>query len=259
MDELAAELLTPAALTALEKAQRALYRVRLYACPGPERRVLVVLGETHLKSRSDWVLGKEVLAQFSLRGVEGVQRRQVFAGSVLSVLIELPRRALQALSLGVIRGSTISDAKRLRSGTTAELERAESTPIGLHFASAYLVVFLLAVYAAPLVLLASLVQPATDDVLLMGSMRWLNSLMHGLELHLFALVPAYLLRRRSWAFLIHPLIALVATRDELMACGTVRMLAEHPDAPAALVVMGLGHLRGYGSELTARGFRRVEF
>ena len=81
-----------------------------------------------------------------------------------------------------------------------------------------------------------------------------------LEVHLLALVPAFLLRRRSWSWILHPAVGLITARDALMAEGTVAMLEAHPDAESAVVVMGRAHLPGYERELVEKhGFVRIEF
>lgn len=73
------------------------------------------------------------------------------------------------------------------------------------------------------------------------------------------LVPAYFLRAHSWAWVIQPVIAILSTRDTLMAEGTVRMLREHPEPSAAVVVMGRAHVNGYERELVLKhGFERAQ-
>ena len=53
-------------------------------------------------------------------------------------------------------------------------------------------------------------------------------------------------------------IAILSTRDTLMAEGTVRMLREHPEPSAAVVVMGRAHVNGYERELVLKhGFERA--
>ena len=156
------------------------------------------------------------------------------------------KRQLRVLSLGTVKGSTITDAKALDTGHTVELERSEAIPLPLHVASAYLTVLFGVFWSYFFLNLLGMVAP------------WLHLLMMALQVHMLAMVPAYLLRRQSWAWLIHPAVALVTIRDMLMAEGTVRMLREHPDPSAAIVVMGRAHLVGYERELVEKhGFTRV--
>src|SRR5437868_7142481 len=106
----------------------------MYACPtslGP-RRLLVVLGEAHVKLAAASLLGAELVGHFELRGVETFQRRRVIAGNALWVFIHVPRLVLRALTFGVVKGSTITVAKALKTGTTVELENAKKMPIALH-------------------------------------------------------------------------------------------------------------------------------
>jgi len=108
-----AQLLPVSARGALERAraEKMSYAVRFYACPGENRRLLVVLGEAHLKLAHASALGKEVVSRFELRGVETFQRRRVVAGGVLWLLIHVPRWILRTLSGGLVKDSTITDAK----------------------------------------------------------------------------------------------------------------------------------------------------
>lgn len=259
---LSAELLTPKERIALEKARqtRISYGVRMYACPGPDRRLLVVLGETHLKLEPAWLLGKEIVSHFALRGVETFQRRQVVAGTALGMLINAPRLVLRALSLGLVKGSTITDAKALPTGTTVELEKAPSIPLALHVASVYLTVLFSVLWTNFVLTVLRGIDPELGGDGLGALIGWLTMLLLALEVHFLLLVPALLLRTRRWSWMIHPAVGLIATRDILMAEGTVRMLAEHPDAATAVVVMGRAHLPGFQRELIENhAFRRVEF
>jgi hypothetical protein len=75
--------------------------------------------------------------------------------------------------------------------------------------------------------------------------------------HLLALIPALLLRRQRWSWILHPMIAILTLRNSMMAEGTVKMLADHPEGPA-LVIMGRAHLPGFERELIENyGFRRA--
>ncbi|HEY3447903.1 MAG TPA: hypothetical protein VGK67_16220 [Myxococcales bacterium] len=241
--------LTPGAREVLERARSMplSYGVRLLAAPGDgESRLVVVLGEAHLKLGKASALGKEIVGQFELRGVETFQTRQVLAGRALWLLIYLPRLLLRVLSLGLVKGSTITDAKALPSGHTVEIEKAGSIPLALHATSLYLTALFLVLFAQIAVSAFGVFVPALAYAVV------------AFEVHFLALLPALLLRRRSWSWLIHPAVGLVTTRDPIMAEGTVRMLREHPGTAPALVIMGRAHLPGYERELVEKhGFRRV--
>jgi hypothetical protein len=255
---LADETLTAGARDALARARRQplSYGVRMYACPGTARRLLVVLGEAHVKLAPAAALGREIVGEFELRGVETFQRRQVAAGNLLWLFIHVPRLVLRALTFGLVKGSTITDAKQLPSGVTVELERTRGIPIALHAACAYLALFFGVAFTHLGLTAAIALWPGLGDVL-GGLMAWVTLAIVALEVHMLLLVPAFALRRRSWSWLVHPAIGLVTTRDMLMAEGTVRMLEDHR-ASAAVVVMGRAHLPGFERELCEKhGFRRI--
>ncbi|HVH41977.1 MAG TPA: hypothetical protein VM925_06520 [Labilithrix sp.] len=243
------ELLPLGGRPALERARREplSYAVRCVIAPGPRPRVVVILGEAHLKLQAASALGKQVVSRFELRGVETFQTRRIAAGRLLGFLIHAPRNVLRALSLGMIKGSTITEAKAIETGHTDELERTDAVPVALHVASVYLAAFFAVFWSYFFLNLGGIEIP------------WLRLLVIVFEVHLLALVPAYLLRGRPWAWLIHPAVALLTARDMIMAEGTVRMLREHPEPTAAVVVMGRAHLAGYERELVEKhGFERAE-
>ncbi|MEO8906335.1 MAG: hypothetical protein ABI488_27230 [Polyangiaceae bacterium] len=245
-----AALLPPGARTALQQAlERPLsYTARYVLTPLPERRVVVILGEAHVKLGLASALGKALVNCFELRGVETFQRRQIAAGRWLGFLIHAPRALLRSLSFGLVKDSTIVDAKAITTGATVELERASSVPLALHVASVYLAALFSVLY--PTLVLRLLGAHIPHWFLMVGVV---------FELHSYALLPAWFLRRSPWAWLIHPGIALVTVRDSLMAFGTVRMLREHPEASSAIVVMGRAHVTGYERELIEQyGFQRAE-
>jgi hypothetical protein len=128
----------PVSREPLERAERMpiSYAVR-YLC-APDGRTLVILGEAHVKLGRAAAVGREIVASFALRGVETFPERKVFVGRALWLLIHLPRLLLRALSLGWIKGSTITEAKALTHGTTVELERDAEIPFGLHVGATYL-------------------------------------------------------------------------------------------------------------------------
>jgi hypothetical protein len=228
---LALDLLPEPAKDALRRAQAKAtsYAVRVYTVPGETARLLVMLGEAHVKLAAASELGE-------------------VAGRALWAVIHVPRLALRALSLGLVKGSTIVDAKRLPTGHTVEIERPERVPLSLHVASLYITVFFGAFWLQLLLSLAGITVP------------WLTTLLLVFELHFLAIVPAILLRRHPWSWMLHPAVAILTVRDTIMADGTVRMLAEHPDARTAVVVLGRAHLPGTERELVEKhGFRRIPF
>lgn len=247
-----ASSLSVEALAAVQRArdQGLSYGVRLLA--SPEGRLLVVLGETHLKLEEASRTGKELVDAFELRGVEGFPRQRVFLGRALKVLIDAPRILVRALSLGLVKGSTILDARRASAGYTVPLENPSRVPLALHVASAYLTAFFAVAFAQ---MLLAPIQDRVPDVI-RGPLTFLAILF---QYHMLALIPALLLSRRSWSWVLHPGVAILSARDIMMVEGTMRMLADHPEPPSALIVMGRAHLAGYERELVmAHGFKRVD-
>ena len=224
------------------RAERFSYAVRVVRAPDGRR--VAILGEAHLKLERASAIGKEVVGAFELRGVETFQRTQVFGGRALGVVIHVPRAFLRALSFGTIKDSTITDAKQLPSGHTVELERAERVPFGLHVASAYMTAFFVVALLATSAPFLWPMAPALSETI--------TSLAFAFQVHLLALVPGVLLRRRSWSWIIHPFLGILTLRDELMAAGTVRMLEDHPGIGSAVVVMGRAHVQGYARLLVER-------
>lgn len=254
-------LLSASARSALDRARAETlsYGVRMYRCPGETERLLVVLGEAHLKLAAASALGRDVVGAFELRGVETFQRRRVIGGNALWVLIHVPRLVLRAMSFGLIKGSTITDAKELPTGHTVELERAKKMPIALHAASIYLALLFLVLWSHFAMMLGLLFWPGGFGEALASALGWLTLVTFAFEVHLLLLVPAFLLRRHPWSWLIHPAVGLVTVRDALMADGTVRMLEDHPTEKTAVVVMGRAHLPGFERELlTHHGFTKID-
>lgn len=221
------------------------YAVQLLRAP--DGRTLVVLGEAHMKLATAARVGREVVSEFSLRGVETFQTRKVAGGRALWLLIHLPRLLLRVLSLGAIKGSTITDARALPHGHTVELERASEIPLALHIGSLYLGTFFFVFWSHLFLTLAG--SPLADKLRRIGVL---------LQLHLWAVIPAIMLRRYPWSVWIHPIVAILTVRDTIMAEGAVAMLAEHDDS-TAVVVMGRAHVSGFTRELVARyGFSVIQ-
>jgi hypothetical protein len=234
----------------LARASRLSYGVRQLTAPDGRR--LVVLGEAHLKLARAQAIGRQVVDAFALRGVETFPRRRVLLGRVLGMLIEAPRALLRGLSLGAIRNSTIVDARRAPHGTTVGLEDVAAIPLSLHLGSAYLAAF----FAVSFALLPALWLGAWLPNVILWALLELALLF---QWHMLALVPALLLRRYAWSWLLHPATAILTARDLSMAEGTVAMLAAHSSPEPALVIMGRAHLPGYCRELVARyGFVTLE-
>lgn len=243
------ELLPAGARPAIERAlkQPLSYTARYLVAPGPRPRAVVVLGEAHVKLGNASKLGKDVVRCFELRGVETFQRDEVVGGRLLGHLVHAPRVLLRALSLNRVKGSTITDAKEIDSGHTVELERGHVVPLSLHAGALYLTGMFGVTYASMLLGAAGITVPVVTKVA------------SAFSFHLLASVPAYVMRDRKWAWMMQPAIAILTARDKLLADGTVRMLREHPDPEAAVVVMGRAHVAGYVRELCDNhGFTRAE-
>lgn len=236
------ELLPAGARPALERAaQKSLsYAVRYLVAPGPRARALVILGEAHVKMGDAADLGAEVVRSFELRGVETFQQEDVAGGRALGLLIHAPRALLRALSLGTVKGSTITEAKSIPTGHTVELEKTENVPRALHAASLYLASMFGVTYASMVLRAVGIPVPI------------LRQLERAFLIHFLAAAPAYALRAQPWAWLVHPLPSILTARDTLLAEGTVRMLRDHPEPSAAVVVMGRAHVAGYERELVEK-------
>lgn len=240
-----------------EGARRALERARAtklsYAVKlvrAPDGRLVAILGEAHLKMAAAAAIGKRVVGSFELRGVETFQRARVAFGRALGIVINVPRLILRALSLGLIKGSTITDAKQLPSGYTVEIERSKQMPFGLHVSALYMTAF----FVVSMLAMMGTVIWTISPILAM----WIAFAAVLFQLHLLLLIPGILVRRWHYSWIIHPFLGILTLRDELMAAGTVQMLADHPNAPAAVVVMGRAHVTGYERLLVERyGFTSV--
>lgn len=213
---------------------------------------MAILGEAHLKLAKASEIGKDVVSAFELRGVETFQRKQITWGHALGFVITAPRLLLRALAFGAIKDSTIKDAKQLPSGYTVELERAKSMPFGLHVTSVYMTSFFVVSFLALLAPLVAPFVPGFSAAVMLAAL--------GFQLHLLALIPGFFLRRHTWSWAIHPFLGILTLRDSLMSDGTVRMLADHPSMPEAVVVMGRAHVSGYSANLIEHhGFVSVPF
>lgn len=236
---------------ALERARAMPTSYAVRVLRAPDDRLVAILGEAHLKLAKAAAVGKDVVASFELRGVETFQRKQIVGGRALGIVINVPRTILRALSFGAIKGSTITDAKQLPSGHTVELERAKTMPFGLHVTALYMTAFFVVSFLAMFAPLIAGIAPGTAAMITLLALLF--------QVHMLALLPAILLRRHSWSWLVHPFLGILTLRDELMANGTVTMLADHPRERFAVVVMGRAHVSGYSRLLVEKhGFRAVE-
>jgi hypothetical protein len=235
---------------AAARARPLSYRMRLLVAP--DRRPVVVLGEVHLKLPRAQRIGRQLVDAFDLRGVETFPRGRVFLGRVLGVLLVAPRLLLRALTLGFVRGSTITDARRAPRGHTGLLENVSPIPLSLHVASAYLSAY----FAVTFALLG--LRPVFDHLPVpFVSLCQLVAL--AFAWHMPLLIPALLLRRHAWSWILYPPIAILTVRDRTLAEGTAALLRDHPLPPAVLVIMGRAHLPGYVRVLVERyGFVEAE-
>lgn len=242
-------------MTLPDKAKRALDRARsipmsyvVRELRAPDGRVVVLLGEAHMKLSHAAEVGREVVDAFELRGVETFQRKKVVWGTALGIVIGWPRLILRALSFGLIKGSTITDALQLPHGYTVQIEKSRKpTPLGLHVASVYMTLFFSVTFAAVLVPLLAPVLPALAAAIALAAVAF--------QAHLVMLVPAILFRKHSWCWVLHPFLGILTIRDHLMVDGTVEMLADHKQCTSAVVVMGRAHIAGVERILSeAHGF-----
>jgi hypothetical protein len=246
--------LSEAARRALERAHAARFSYAVLLLRSPLGVTVALLGETHLKLPHASLLGKDIVQAFALRGVEGFPVKRVFLGRILMVLIAAPRIVVRALSFGLIRDSTIKDARDAKHGHTFAVESVSAIPLGLHVASLYLTLFFAVAFLTPLAATLAAVFPP-----LAAWLPWLAMLSLAFQLHMLALVPAYLLRKFPWSWVIHPAVAILGVRDKTMAEGTAAMLKAHDVPRAAVVIVGRAHLSGLARELIEQHqFRRVD-
>jgi hypothetical protein len=213
----------------------------------PDGRAVFILGESHVKTREAAELCRQAVGGFSLRGVERLQRDDVFAGPLLGGVLERAREAVERISGGRLAGSTIDVAMEMSEGETLELEQTEHVPPSLNVGTGYLAVY------------TTFVLPALLTMPLWGAVPGLRSLRLAVRLfglHLYALPLAYVLRDRPWAWAIQPLLTILTVRDSLLAEGIRRMLATHREGPA-IVIVGRAHVGGVVERLVEHGFRRM--
>lgn len=233
--------LSPDIITALEEAaaKPLSYQLRYLATPAGDR-LLVVLGEAHMKLGAAHRLGERIVDGFRLRGVETFPRTALL-GRLLRGLIHGPRLLLRVATLGIVKGSTITTARELEDGVTVTLESERNVPLSLHVASVYLSGLFSVVFGSLICSLAG------------APSRGLGLAAVAIELHLLlTILPAYFLRDHWWHWCVSPAVAILTTRNVTMADGTIRMLRDHAEPREAVVVMGRAHVAGYCRELIER-------
>jgi len=236
---------------ALERAEHKKLSYAVRRLKSPDGRVVAVLGEAHMKMGEAAEIGRGVVEAFELRGVETFQRKKVFLGRALGFLIQFPRLVLRVVTLGAVKGSTITEAKQLPSGYTVEIERTKHVPFGLHVTSAYMTAFFTVAFLALLLPILMIVAP--------GIAAGLVTVLVAFEAHMLLLIPAIIVRRFTWSWLVHPMIGILTLRDHLMAAGTVEMLKDHPKEKNAVVVMGRAHVTGFTRLLVQKyGFTSLD-
>jgi hypothetical protein len=251
MTNAAASNLSAEARAAIAAAQAIPFSYVTKTLLAPDGRTLVVLGEAHLKLARAQTVGRAMVKAFDLRGVEGFPRARVFCGRTLGVLISVPRTLLRTLTFQWVKDSTIVDARQAELGFTVPIEAKATVPTSLHIASFYLSTFFIVGVLAPL--LGFFSQYLAIPGWLLGVVTAIALFM---QLHMVALIPALLLRRFHYHWLVHPLAAIITARDTIMVEGTVGMLADHPEQSSALVIVGRAHVRGFTQELVEKhGFR----
>jgi hypothetical protein len=242
--------LSKAALASLKAISVASKTHGLTFWQSPSGKLVVTLGEVHLKFKKAKLLGKTAVDAFALRGVEGMRHWQPGPSTTLAkcfgFLLVFPQLLIRKLTVNQVKGSTILDAWAATHGQTVALERGFQPGVRTWWA---------------LVGLTSFVPVMSLGVWMLIHYRmpfWFEMAVVGYEMYfVVGLIPSLLLRHHSWAALLHPLAGLIYERDRFMARQTVQMLVESPE-PAALTVMGRAHLKGYGLALKSHGFTKLE-
>ena len=216
----------------------------------PSGKLVVTLGEVHLKLKKAKLLGKAAVDAFDLRGVEGMRFWHPSPSTTLAkcfgFLLVFPQLLIRKLTANQVKGSTILDAWAATHGQTVALEmgfkpgvRTWWALIGLStfIPAMSLAVWLLTYYPMPF---------------------WFEAAVVSYEMYfVVGLIPSLLLRHHSWAIFVHPLAGLIYERDRYMAEQTVKMLEESSEQ-TALTIMGRAHLKGFGLALQNDGFTKLE-
>jgi len=245
-----AQHLSKAALASLKAISVASKTHGLSFWQSPSGKLVVVLGEVHLKLKKAKTLGKTAVDAFALRGVEGMRHWQPSLSTTLAkcfgFLLIFPQLLIRKLTADQVKGSTILDAWAATHGQTVALESGFLPGFRTWWALIGLTSFV-PLMAFGVWLLMNYPMPF-----------WFEMALIGYEMYfVVGLIPALLLRHHSWAIVVHPMAGLIYERDRFMAAQTVQML-QQSDEPTALTVMGRAHLKGYGLALKSHGFTKLQ-
>lgn len=245
------------AVLARVRGQRLSYGLR--ALLSSHGRPLLVLGEAHLKLPAAWNMGERVVDAFAERGVESARLDSLALRLLVAVTIGGPRWLLRIFSLGLIRGSTIDYARSTPRGHTTLLESATASPAPLRVGLYYIGCLFGFMFALPLAILGA-AMPGPMQQLFSSLARELFPFVVFLEAHLMlTLIPAILLQRHRFAWLLNPGITILTYRNRIMADGTERLFQQRPGTDPVLVIMGRAHLPGYIRHLIERhGFTELD-
>ena len=242
--------LSKAALASLKAISVASKTHGLSFWQSPAGKLVVVLGEVHLKLKKAKMLGKTAVDAFALRGVEGMRHWQPSRSTTLAkcfgFLLIFPQLLIRKLTANQVKGSTILDAWAATHGQTLALESGFQPGVRTWWALIGLTSFV-PVMSLGVWLLVNYPMPFWFEVAVVGYEMYF----------VVGLIPSLLLRHHSWAILVHPMAGLIYERDRFMAAQTVLMLEQSSEA-TALTVMGRAHLKGYGLALKSHGFTKLE-
>jgi len=242
--------LSKAALASLKAISIASKTHGLSFWQSPSGKIVVTLGEVHLKLKRAKLLGKSAVDAFELRAVEGMRFWQPSLSTTfakcLGFLLVFPQLLIRKLTANQVKGSTILDAWAATHGKTEALEKGFKPGIRTWWALIGLTSFAPAM-SLGIWLLIHYPMP-----------YWFEMGVLGYEIYFVAgLIPSLLLRHHSWAILIHPLAGLIYERDRYMGEQMVKVL-EESNEQAALAIMGRAHLKGFGLVLQSHGFTKLE-
>ena len=242
--------LSEAALASLKAISIASKTHGLSFWQSPSGKLVVTLGEVHLKFKKAKMLGKIAVDAFNLRGVEGMRFWQPSLSTTLAkclgFFLVFPQLLIRKLMGGHIKGSTILDALGAKHGKTVALEGGFKLGFRTWWALIGLTSFVPLMMGAVWLMMY---YPTPD---------WFQPAFFAYEIYFgVGMIPALLLRHHSWAIFVHPIAGLIYERDQHMATQTMKML-EQSEEVAALAVMGRAHLKGYGLALKSHGFTQLD-
>lgn len=248
--------ITNEALTALQDA-REHFEFRLLSKTIAGRPRLVILaGETHVKSQEASGVGLELLNHFALRGLEGANVKDNLAAKILGVYLTVINSfSIRALGRA---GSTIHDARDVQATSGAKsvnvhLEKGHRSSLREKLSMTQLILAL----SSPVLVFAG-------DFLGKGSAMDLAIsafvLTHaGYAIAQIALAEKY--SERPWFSRLFPLHnGLLDERNETMVTQIEKALIDHPEYDHMLVLVGSAHVHGLEKLLIERyGFSQVDF